>query len=57
MKRYGTDLVVLAGFAATSYGFWLAWHPLGFMLGGLGLAGLGILHERGAAASAMGRRS
>ena len=45
------DLATLAGLAATSYGFWLAWHPLGFILGGCGLAGLGILYERGAAAA------
>jgi hypothetical protein len=49
-----TDLVVIAGLAAMSYGFWLAWPPLGFILGGLLAAAAGILRERG---SATGRRS
>ncbi|MBS1803523.1 MAG: hypothetical protein JST28_09150 [Acidobacteria bacterium] len=29
------DVMFLLGLAAASYGFWLAWHPLGFIVGGL----------------------
>jgi hypothetical protein len=46
-----TDLFVLCGLGAAAYGFWLAWRPLGFILGGAAVAGLGILYERGAASS------
>lgn len=43
------DLFVVCGLALAAYGFWLAWHPLGFILGGLMLIITGILYERGAA--------
>lgn len=29
------DLVLLAGFVSLVYGLWLAWRPLGFIVGGL----------------------
>lgn len=40
------DAMVPAGIAAISYGFWLAWRPLGFIVGGLALSALGILLGR-----------
>jgi hypothetical protein len=32
------DLLFLVGAAVFAFGFWLAWHPLGFIVGGLTLA-------------------
>ena len=40
------DLTVLAGICLLSYGSWLAWRPLGFIIGGLALSALGILLGR-----------
>ena len=40
MRKIWCDLGALAGGASFVYGAWLAWHPLGFMVGGiLGSAG------------------
>jgi hypothetical protein len=39
-----SDLAVLAGAALFSYGAWLAWHPLGFMVGGLLLSSVAFLY-------------
>jgi hypothetical protein len=33
------DALAAAGCLWTSYGCWLAWHPLGFIVGGILLAG------------------
>lgn len=40
------DAAALLGLAAFSYGFWLAWRPLGFIVGGLALSALGVLYGR-----------
>jgi hypothetical protein len=39
-------LAVLFGIGAFSYGFWLAWHPLGFIVGGLSASAVGVLLGR-----------
>lgn len=39
-------LAVLFGVGLFSFGFWLAWHPLGFIMGGLAVAAVGILLGR-----------
>lgn len=39
-------IAVLFGASACSYGFWIAWHPLGFIVGGLSASALGILLGR-----------
>ncbi len=44
-----SDVLLLLGFCAASYGFWLAWHPLGFILGGAALVVFAMCLERGAA--------
>lgn len=33
----------LAGTGAVSYGFWMAWHPLGPIVGGFALIAVGII--------------
>lgn len=33
----------VVGAGVVAYGFWLAWHPLGFIMGGAMLVGLGVL--------------
>jgi hypothetical protein len=38
MKVYVYDLELLIGCALIAYGCWLAWRPLGFIVGGLMLA-------------------
>jgi hypothetical protein len=38
LLRIACNLLFLVGFLALVYGLWLAWHPLGFILGGLLLA-------------------
>jgi len=43
------DLASLIGLIGFSYGFWLTWKPLGFIVGGLALFVLGILLGRGIA--------
>lgn len=35
LLRIACNLAFLAGFVGLVYGLWLAWHPLGFILGGL----------------------
>jgi hypothetical protein len=42
------DLIFLVGLGALSYGFWLAWRPLGFIVGGIVLAAAGGLLGRDA---------
>lgn len=53
LLRIACNIVFLAGFAGLVYGLWLAWHPLGFILGGLLLAAGAFFYEynlqRGAA--------
>lgn len=44
-----SGLAILAGIAFFSYGFWLAWHPLGFIFFGLSLAAIGFMLGRRAA--------
>ena len=39
-------LAVLLGIFIFSFGFWLAWHPLGYITGGLSIAALGVLLGR-----------
>jgi hypothetical protein len=39
-------VAVLFGIGVFSFGFWLAWHPLGFIMGGLSVSTLGILLGR-----------
>jgi uncharacterized membrane protein YiaA len=39
-------LAVFFGIDVFSFGFWLAWPPLGFITGGLSLAALGVLLGR-----------
>ena len=48
---WGADLIAVIGLLAFSYGFWLAWRPLGFIIGGLALLALGILFGRSAVTS------
>jgi hypothetical protein len=43
-----TTLLELIGFAGIGYGFWLAWPPLGFIVGGVLLALVAYLVDRGA---------
>lgn len=38
------DGVFLAGGAVGVYGVWQAWHPLGWIVGGAGLAAVGFLN-------------
>jgi hypothetical protein len=38
LGEYSLDVVFLLGTAIAAYGFWLAWRPLGFIIGGLFLA-------------------
>lgn len=35
MKFTAMDAVAVLAFAAFVYGLWLAWHPLGWIVGGL----------------------
>lgn len=42
IKAASFDGMVLAGAVVLDYGLWLAWHPLGFIVGGLSLAAAGI---------------
>lgn len=53
LLRVACNLVFLMGFLTLVYGLWLAWHPLGFILGGLLLAAGAFFYEynlqRGAA--------
>lgn len=42
-----TTLLELAAFILMSYGFWLAWPPLGFIVGGALLALVAYLVDRG----------
>lgn len=44
-------LMLLAGAGLVSYGAWLAWHPAGFLLGGLQLICGTILNARGSPAT------
>jgi hypothetical protein len=38
LTRIACELFMLAGLSALVYGLWLAWHPLGFVIGGALLA-------------------
>ncbi len=46
-----SDVVLLLGFLGMAYGFWLAWHPLGFILGGIALIAFALMVERGSKTS------
>ena len=48
-------LAVLFGIGISSFGFWLAWHPLGFIVGGLSASTVGVLLGR--KAQRLARRS
>lgn len=51
MKRriYGwtTDAAMLLGAACCAYGLWLAWRPLGFIVGGLAICTAAFLLNYG----------
>ena len=49
MKSILAGLVFLAGLGLFAYGCWLAWHPLGFIMGGLVLTAGALFFERGTA--------
>jgi hypothetical protein len=51
------DAVLLLGVAVLAYGFWLAWRPLGYIMGGLMLAAVGLFLDRGRAVESRWRRS
>ena len=38
LRNAALDAGVVAGMAVCCYGLWLAWHPLGFIVGGLSVA-------------------
>ena len=38
LQRLGLDLAFLAGSAVFVYGLWMAWRPLGFIVGGIVIA-------------------
>jgi hypothetical protein len=42
LRELAFDALVLTGAAIFAYGLWLAWHPLGFIVGGLMLGAAGI---------------
>jgi hypothetical protein len=42
-----TDLMLPVGFIVLSYGCWLAWHPLGFIVGGACIMSAAVFIERG----------
>lgn len=42
IKALAIDGMVIAGAGSLDYGLWLAWHPLGFIVGGLTLAAAGV---------------
>lgn len=35
MKKLLPDVMLLSGAAGVSFGAWLAWHPLGFIVAGV----------------------
>lgn len=35
MRRLGAELAFIVGAGLASFGAWLAWHPAGYMLGGV----------------------
>jgi hypothetical protein len=37
-QKLACDVVTIAGFVVFAYGLWLAWKPLGFIVGGLAIA-------------------
>ena len=43
LQRAATDLFVVLGLLAFFYGLWLAWHPLGFIVGGLTVAAVSFM--------------
>jgi hypothetical protein len=46
VKDAASVLVFALGLAAVTYGAWLAWHPAGFIVGGLAAAGLAWLYAQ-----------
>ena len=42
LKEAAFDLAIVAGMGIFDYGLWLAWRPLGFIVGGLSLAAFGM---------------
>jgi hypothetical protein len=38
LQRAGLDVAFLAGCAVCAFGLWLAWRPLGFIVGGIAIA-------------------
>lgn len=41
-KEIVFDMAIVAGMSGFDYGLWLAWRPLGFIVGGLSLAAFGM---------------
>jgi len=39
-------LLYVAGLGCVTYGFWSAWHPLGWIFGGASLAWTAIMYEK-----------
>jgi hypothetical protein len=42
IARVVAGVAVLLGLGVSSFGFWLAWRPLGFIMGGLGVLMIGL---------------
>lgn len=45
LLRIACNLAFLVGFLGLVYGLWLAWHPLGFIVGGLLLAACAFFYD------------
>ncbi len=43
LQKLAYDLLFLCGCGVCVYGLWLAWRPLGFIVGGIVLAAIGFL--------------
>ncbi len=47
MIGWVADALIVSGLALGTYGTWLYFQPLGYMVGGAALAGVGFLIARG----------
>jgi hypothetical protein len=57
LSAFLPDAVLLLGGVMLAYGFWLAWRPLGYMMGGLMLAAIGLFLDRNRAIKSRWRRT
>lgn len=48
LREILSSIAEICGIGAISYGSWLAWHPAGFIIGGLGVVLLGVASGRNA---------